>query len=105
MACLFFYTRDSSSSGGLVTALVTSPLDVLRTRLQSDSYQLTSRSSNVSPTVDPSIRPSIRPAASGHVPPALNHIRETLLHDNAAIEWTAFARLSGQREFVGCIEV
>ncbi|KAF4467398.1 mitochondrial carrier [Fusarium albosuccineum] len=33
----------AGASGGLVTAVLTSPLDVLRTRLQSDFYQPTSR--------------------------------------------------------------
>ncbi|EFZ04327.1 mitochondrial carrier protein [Metarhizium robertsii] len=60
----------AGASGGLVTAVITSPLDVLRTRLQSDFYQTTSRSSQT-------LGPSIRPAVSHHVWPAFNHIRET----------------------------
>ncbi len=48
------------STGGMATALLTSPLDVLRTRLQSDFYQLRL-------TPNRGLRPSSTPASSFHV--------------------------------------
>ncbi|KAJ5591821.1 Mitochondrial carrier protein RIM2 [Penicillium hispanicum] len=43
----------AGASGGFATAIVTSPLDVLRTRLQSDFYQPVSRSAAASETALP----------------------------------------------------
>ncbi|KAH7309920.1 mitochondrial carrier domain-containing protein [Stachybotrys elegans] len=60
----------AGASGGLVTAVVTSPLDVLRTRLQSDFYQSGSRPVQ---TVH-----SIRHAnPSGRLWATFSHVRET----------------------------
>ncbi|KAH6973883.1 mitochondrial carrier domain-containing protein [Ilyonectria sp. MPI-CAGE-AT-0026] len=61
----------AGASGGLVTAVLTSPLDVLRTRLQSDFYQTTSRSVQV-------LRPAPQPTFSRHLWSSFSHIRETL---------------------------
>ncbi|KAH7119498.1 mitochondrial carrier domain-containing protein [Dactylonectria estremocensis] len=61
----------AGASGGLVTAVLTSPLDVLRTRLQSDFYQTTSRSAQV-------LHPAPQPTFSRHLWSSFSHIRETL---------------------------
>ncbi|OAA33885.1 Mitochondrial substrate carrier [Beauveria brongniartii RCEF 3172] len=57
----------AGASGGLITSIVTSPLDVLRTRMQSDLYLTTSRSRATSTTTS-----ALRLASS-----PLRHIYET----------------------------
>ncbi|KAG5765363.1 hypothetical protein H9Q72_006574 [Fusarium xylarioides] len=61
----------AGASGGLVTAVLTSPLDVLRTRLQSDFYQTTSRPVQVP-------RPPTQPTFSRLLSSSFSHVRETL---------------------------
>ncbi|KAL5361943.1 mitochondrial carrier domain-containing protein [Aspergillus floccosus] len=48
----------AGAAGGMVTAVLTSPLDVLRTRLQTDYYQTQASATRQSPTAKPQIRPS-----------------------------------------------
>ncbi|KFH44412.1 putative mitochondrial carrier-like protein [Hapsidospora chrysogenum ATCC 11550] len=61
----------AGASGGLVTAVLTSPLDVLRTRLQSDFYQTTSRSARGPHSVT-------QPVLGRLLWLSLCHVRETL---------------------------
>ncbi|KAF5025157.1 hypothetical protein F66182_2733 [Fusarium sp. NRRL 66182] len=61
----------AGASGGLVTAVVTSPLDVLRTRLQSDFYQTPSHSAQV-------LHPPTQPTFSRLLSSSFSHVRETL---------------------------
>jgi len=58
-------------SGGLATAILTSPLDVLRTRLQSDYYHLPARSS-----LD--LHPPSKPTLARLLTTSVRHIRETV---------------------------
>ncbi|RMJ03709.1 hypothetical protein CDV36_014760 [Fusarium kuroshium] len=63
----------AGASGGLVTAVLTSPLDVLRTRLQSDFYQTANRSIQVH---HPPTQPA--PACSRLLLSSFSHVSETL---------------------------
>ncbi|KAJ5708415.1 Mitochondrial carrier protein RIM2 [Penicillium malachiteum] len=68
----------AGASGGFATAIVTSPLDVLRTRLQSDFYQPVSRSSTSSAT---------------SIPPQTNHKTLRIISNIYKAEgWRAFFR-------------
>ncbi|KAF2240335.1 mitochondrial carrier [Trematosphaeria pertusa] len=60
----------AGASGGLATAILTSPLDVLRTRLQSDYYHL-SRPIQA-------IYPPFKPASTHILGASLHHLRETI---------------------------
>ncbi|KAH6622836.1 VTC domain-containing protein [Chaetomium tenue] len=61
----------AGASGGLVTSIITSPLDVLKTRLQSDLYRL-----HAGGGAHP-FHPQATPAATGLIGAPLRHIRET----------------------------
>ncbi|KAJ5139037.1 Mitochondrial carrier protein [Penicillium bovifimosum] len=75
----------AGASGGLATAIVTSPLDVLRTRLQSDFYRTPSKG----PDALQSTRPS-QLAQSGH---ASNHKTMRIVSSIYRAEgWRAFFR-------------
>jgi len=69
----------AGASGGLVTAVLTSPLDVLRTRLQSDFYQTTSPSQALHPATKPALNHVLRSSAS--------HLRHTF-HIFSSIQYT-----------------
>ncbi|KAG5961979.1 hypothetical protein E4U58_004034 [Claviceps cyperi] len=60
----------AGASGSLVTAVLISPLDVLRTRLQSDFYRSTKQASQVATTIQSSPKQIVRASVS--------HIHETL---------------------------
>ncbi|KAL4890794.1 mitochondrial carrier domain-containing protein [Aspergillus ambiguus] len=60
----------AGAAGGMVTAVLTSPLDVLRTRLQTDYYQTQGSKSHSTPSAKPQIRPSFYRSS-------LLHFRET----------------------------
>ncbi|KAK3293433.1 mitochondrial carrier domain-containing protein [Chaetomium fimeti] len=79
----------AGASGGLVTSILTSPLDVLKTRLQSDLYRIPSASGAHA------LHAEATPAVVGRLGAPLRHVRETaqifgLIHRTEG--WRAFFR-------------
>ncbi|KAH6848346.1 mitochondrial carrier domain-containing protein [Chaetomium sp. MPI-CAGE-AT-0009] len=64
----------AGASGGLVTSILTSPLDVLKTRLQSDLYRLPARGAHA---LHGQASQAATPAAVGLLGAPLRHVRET----------------------------
>ncbi|EAU29774.1 conserved hypothetical protein [Aspergillus terreus NIH2624] len=60
----------AGAAGGMVTAVLTSPLDVLRTRLQTDYYQTQASATRPTPPAKSQVRPSFYRSS-------LRHFRET----------------------------